>query len=171
LNKQLPDRLSQDVVANYFGAADFAVPVDGIAKGAVHLRPIMNMSPDYRCLQTRLRVEVVDQKKRVLFRNEYSYTGAPISGGSTDPASRWAENDAALFLSELQVALERLRPLVESELLVGEAKLASSAKAIRYANSAGRFYVRGELLEKDVNRLVYRDLRGAIHSVHFEKML
>jgi len=150
--------------------------VDDVRAGAgdnylTLIYPSFHFSKQYRVLKTNLLVEILNEDLDVVFRNYYTHSSKPVEGNNKQCVNYWLGNEIALLKKNGKEAINQLITLVEQDSSSGKRLIPKKHSSIRYKNFQGEHYLRGEIIDKDENRVLMRTLRGHIRSAYVDEYL
>ena len=136
------------------------------------VEPRFYFSSNYKSLRVNLIVEVLNKENQTLFRNLYIFSGEPISGDKNQCAEYWVANKFHKFKRAASQSVSALMMMIRNDLSSTDSSIIPvQHSSVRYQDTMGNHYVRGEVLDKKENRLVIRTLRGYLKSVYVDKYL
>lgn len=141
----------------------------GIAK--VVVSPQVSLSNNLGKAKVKANITIINNHAdSVIYKNSFEYWSAPVlpNSGESERQEYWDNNEAEALLAELNIGLSNIRSMFEhdlKEVLTPENTEKGQAKTLRYQDTVGKSFLRGELIKRSENRFEVRDLRGNIMSI------
>lgn len=138
----------------------------------VYIQPRFYFSSSYDSLRVNLVVEVLNKNEETVFRNLYIYSSKPVVCDKDMCNEYWVGNKLLQFKKTAKQSIAYLLHLVRNDLTSDDTSLVpTNHVSIRYQDSMGSHYIRGEVVDKKSDRILVRTLRGYLKSIYVDKYL
>ncbi len=134
----------------------------GDADHLVEMKLRYQLSSDMVTLKLLCNLEVFDRDgKELRYRNSFEYWSMPLD------ATMWSPGSEQRLLDYTEEALESIHSMIRNDLYKTAGEYSGSeVKTLKISTEAGTYIKRGSLLRSGGERVVYRNLRGNVFSVH-----
>lgn len=141
----------------------------GIAK--IVVTPQVSLSNNLGKAKVKANISIINSHAgSIIYKNSFEYWSAPVlpNSGEFERQEYWDNNEAEALMAELDIGLTNIRSMFEhdlKEVLTTENTEKGQTKTLRYQDTIGKSFLRGELIKRSENRFEVRDLRGNIMSI------